>query len=377
MNRAVNKIVDASPATSGDIAVINLKSACEHSWSQFLREPLRPGIAERIVEEEHLTNQFLGELTSLDRLEMMAGALSQLEPEAARTSLIQAQVASMTHRFREARDYLSKANVRGASPAAIEQLSLSIDQACGVGLEAVLGMRRQRAAVTQRLEDLVPLGALLADLGEYDEADLTYRKALRGYRDVSPFAVAWVCFQLGVLWGEVADSRKLDSAARWYQQAIDYLPGYVKARVHLAEIYLSCGRTEEAATILAPAIASGEPEVHWRLADTMTAEGRLVDAGNQLRLALVGFEMLLGKQLLAFADHGAEFYSGSGGNPARAFELARINLLNRPTLKAYGQAHTTAIGAGEYRAGEEIRACATEQWGWTAAFRHSPFAASN
>jgi hypothetical protein len=91
----------------------------------------------------------------------------------------------------------------------------------------------------------------------------------------------------------------------------------------------------------------------------------------------VGFEMLLSKQLLAFADHGAEFYSGSGGNPARAFELARINLLNRPTLKAYGQAHTTAIGAGEYRAGEEIRACATEQWGWTAAFRHSPFAASN
>jgi hypothetical protein len=33
--------------------------------------------------------------------------------------------------------------------------------------------------------------------------------------------------------------------------------------------------------------------------------------------------------LLAFADHGAEFYSGSGNNPRRAFELASINLANR------------------------------------------------
>ena len=53
------------------------------------------------------------------------------------------------------------------------------------------------------MEDLVPLGALLADLGEFDEADRIYRQALREYRDVSPFAVAWVCFQLGVLWGEL------------------------------------------------------------------------------------------------------------------------------------------------------------------------------
>ena len=49
----------------------------------------------------------------------------------------------------------------------------------------------------------MPLGALLADLREFDEADRIYQRALREYRDVSPFAVAWVCFQLGVLWGEL------------------------------------------------------------------------------------------------------------------------------------------------------------------------------
>ena len=32
-----------------------------------------------------------------------------------------------------------------------------------------------------------------------------------------------------------------ERAAKWYRTAIDYLPGYVKARVHLAEIYLDQG----------------------------------------------------------------------------------------------------------------------------------------
>ncbi len=60
-----------------------------------------------------------------------------------------------------------------------------------------------KAAESGRLEELVPLGALLADLREFDEAERTYQRALQEYRDVSPFALAWVCFQLGVLWGEL------------------------------------------------------------------------------------------------------------------------------------------------------------------------------
>ncbi len=94
------------------------------------------------------------------------------------------------------------------------------------------------AAESGRLEDLVPLGALHADLRDFDEADRIYQRALREYRDTSPFAVAWVCFQLGVLWGELVPETQLSRAARWYRKAIEYLPCYVKARVHLAEIYL-------------------------------------------------------------------------------------------------------------------------------------------
>ena len=167
-----------------------------------------------------------------------------------RTALIHAQVASMAHRFAEARTYLAQAEVHGAPPADIRRLTLSIDQACGTKLDSVLEARRSMAAESGRLEDLVPLGALLADLREFDEADRIYRLALSEYQDVSPFAVAWVCFQLGVLWGELVPETQSERAAHWYQKAIEYLPCYVKARVHLSEIYQHFGNVADAEALL-------------------------------------------------------------------------------------------------------------------------------
>jgi hypothetical protein len=80
---------------------------------------------------------------------------------------------------------------------------LAIDQACDVDLDAVLTARRRIATASGRLEDLVPLGALLADLECFAEADTVYRHAFYSYRGISPFPLAWVCFQLGMLWGEL------------------------------------------------------------------------------------------------------------------------------------------------------------------------------
>src|SRR5262249_22799706 len=142
--------------------------------------------------------------------------------------------------FDEARGHLASAARLGVPADAVARQLLAIDQACGTKLEAVLAARRQIAA-SQRLEDLVPLGALLADLERFTEADEVYRRAFDSYGDVSPFPLAWVCFHLGMLWGELAPVPDTDAAELWYQRAIDYLPGYVKARVHLAEIYTGEG----------------------------------------------------------------------------------------------------------------------------------------
>ena len=360
--------------TDGDIAVNNLESARRHSWSRFWRDPLRPGIAESIVEQEQLTAQFVGDMGALDRLDTLVQCLDRVEAESPRITLIRAQIASMAHRFAEAKRSLDEIRAWGELSDAANRLSLSIDQACGTDLEAALEARRWMAAKSRRLEDLVPLAALHADLREFDEADRIYRRALREYHDTSPFAVAWVCFQLGVLWGELVPESQSSRAEYWYQKAIEYLPCYVKARVHLAEVCLGHGRAKEAEALLLPAIPSGDPEVHWRLADVLAEMGRFADAEVQMQTARSGFEALLEKHLLAFADHGAEFYSGSGNNARRAFELASINLVNRPTLRAFEQAYEAAVAAGESERAAKITTAAEERWGAARAFRLSQFA---
>jgi tetratricopeptide (TPR) repeat protein len=360
--------------TDGEIAVINLDSSRLRSWSRFFQNPLQPGTAEIVIEHEQLTAQFVGDVFALDRLESLAKQLVQLDPGSARTALVQAQVAATMHQFSDARHHLAQASIGGAPSAEARRLQLSIDQACGIALDAVLDERSRLAKQSGRLEDLVALGALLADLREFTEADRAYRQGLRQYRDVSPFAPAWVCFQLGVLWGELMPVHQTAQAAYWYRKALEHLPRYTKARVHLAEIYSAWDRLHDAEVLLEPALSSGDPEVHWRLADVMTAQGRSTEADARMQAAKSGFEVILSRHLLAFADHGAEFYAGSGGDLARAFELARINVANRPTLRAFEQAYGIAQAANDEAAATELRTKATKRWGGTAAFHSSPLA---
>jgi tetratricopeptide (TPR) repeat protein len=321
--------------TDGEIAVLNLEGSRRRSWDRWTRDPALTGAAERLVEEEQRTLQFLGESGALDRLEMLADTLGQLDPDSARTALVQAQVASASHRFADARRHLARAEAHDDLCVSVERLRLGVDQACGDRLDATLDARRRLAAQSDSLEDLVPLAALLADLREFDEADRVYRRALETYGDVSPFDVAWACFQLGVLWGELVSEPHNARAAAWYGEAIACVPAYTKARVHLAEILLHDGEADAAEALLRAALARGDPEVRWRLADALALQGKRAEAQAHLTAARSGFERLLERHLLAFADHGAEFYLGSGNDPARASELARLNLANRPTARAY------------------------------------------
>ena len=340
-------------ATDGEIAAINLESVRRGAWARFAQDPRLPGVAEEIVDSERLASQFLGDLDVLDRLDLLASKFARAD-DSSRAPLVQAEVASAAHRFDDARGYLARAARTGAPREAIERQALAIDQACGVELDAVLAARRGFAKASGRLEDLVPLGALLADLERFAEADTVYRRALFSYDDVSPFPLAWVCFQLGMLWGELAAVPDPALAAIWYRRAIDYLPGYVKARVHLAEIYASQDRMGDAEALLLPALSSRDPEVNWRLADVLIAQGRFEEGERQLDAARSGFDQLLERHLLAFADHAAEFYASSGNDGRRALELARTNVANRPTRRALRQAQAIELIANQTAAVNDL-----------------------
>ena len=343
-------IVELAPpgpsATDGEIAAINLESARRRGWARFAQDPRLPGVVEAVVDKERLAAQFLSDLDALDRLDALASQFARVD-DSSRAALVHAEVASTAHRFDDARGHLARAALMGGPCEAIERHSLTIDQACGVELDAVLAARRRIATASGRLEDLVPLGAVLADLERFVEADAVYRQAFSSYDGIAPFPLAWVCFQLGMLWGELVPMPDPNFAARWYRRAITYLPGYVKARVHLAEIYASQDQTGDAEALLLPALSSRDPEVRWRLADVLIAQERSEEAETQLDAARFGFDELLGRHLLAFADHAAEFYAGSGNDRRRALELARANVANRPTRRAIKQAHAIAVNADE------------------------------
>jgi tetratricopeptide (TPR) repeat protein len=330
-----------SLVTNGEIAALNLESARRRAWSRFTQDPQASGVAEAIADMERLTLQFLGDVDALDRLEMLA---SQFTPahDASRAALLEAEVASTAHRFAEARTHLARATAMGAPGEDVDRQLLAIEQACGVELDAVLATRRRTAGASGRLEDLVPLAALLADLERFAEADAVYREALEAYDGTSPFPPAWAAFQLGMLWGELVPEPNLDLAARWYRRALVYVPAYAKARVHLAEIHAGQGRAAEAEALLVPALSSGDPEVSWRLADVLHDQGRFEETKTHLKAARRGFERLLSKHPLAFADHAAAFYAGSGNDLGRALELARTNAANRPTRRAVRQAAAIA-----------------------------------
>ena len=333
-------------ATDGEIAAINLESARRRGWARFAQDPRLPGVAEEIVEKERLAAQFLGDLDALGRLEELATQFARADASS-RAALVHAEVASTVHRFDDARGHLARAALMGGPCETIQRHVLTIDQACGVELDAVLAARQRIAAASDRLHDLVPLGAVLADLERFAEAEAVYRRAFYSCDGISPFPLAWVCFQLGLLWGELMPLPDRNLAALWYRRAIAYLPGYVKARVHLAEICATQGQTGDAEALLVSALSSRDPEIRWRLADVLIAQARFEEVEVQLDAARFGFDQLLERHLLAFADHAAEFYAGSGNDCRSALELARANVANRPTRRAVKQMQTIAVNAGE------------------------------
>jgi tetratricopeptide (TPR) repeat protein len=356
------------PATAGSIARINLKSACERAWQRFREAPLRPGIAEGLVELEQLTMEFLGDVQTLDRLQEVVGELKRHDGDSSQSALISAQVAAMAHRFTDAREDLARAEALGASVVSCQRLALSVDQACGTNLEGVLRQRRKLAETSGRLEDLVSLGAVLTDLRYFREAEATYRRAIQGYQDVSPFALAWACFRLGVLWGEHSTPRSVELAAWWYRRALDYLPHYTKARVHLAELLTAEGNPEAAMQELSCVTDSSDPEVYWRLSEAETLLGAHLASAEHLHAAHALFEEILQRHLLAFADHGAEFFSSAGGNVRRALELACVNVANRPTLRAYEQAHSLALSLCAPETAAHLLREARRRWAQTHGF---------
>jgi hypothetical protein len=350
-------------ATDGELFTINMQSSLAHQWFLFQRYPEKPGVLNSILDGESAMAQFFGDYAALDRLDGLANALLLSKLEHASSHLLAARVYSARHYFLQAKEHLSHAKALGAKSQDVLRIQLSIEQALGEDLEAILAQRKSIVQQSPVVESLVPLGALLADLGHYDAAHDVYLEALRSSDGLSPLGAAWTCFQLGFLWGELRADPDLGHAAYWYTHAVNYLPGYTHAAVHLAEIHLENYAFDDAHRLLASVLHSGDPEVRWRLSDLLTEQGHLSSAAAEKENARKMYEELLSRHELAFADHAAEFYLGSGANPERALQLALANLNNRSTKRAYMLALEAAHAAGQQETVAKLSGEIAARWG--------------
>ena len=332
-------LIDFPLATDGEIAIHNHEGVLDRCWHVILQQPDRKGSLEQLIDEENKRIQFLGDLGALDRLKLLAAELLKSRPHDPQTYIVAAQVSSAAHLFAEARHYLSQARALAGEEDQISRIELTINQATWEQIPEVLKKRQDNAERSQDLSDFVPLGALQADIGLYEQAQHSYLKALASYKDLSPFPLAWTCFQLGMLWVELMPEPDLNSAATWYSQAIKYLPQYVHARVHLSEIYLEWGRLDDALSLLEPIADVQDPEINWRKGQILEAQNKSEEARICFAKADLLYQSLLMSHKAAFADHATEYYLSSGANPGLAFELASFNYASRPTLRAFNLFH--------------------------------------
>jgi tetratricopeptide (TPR) repeat protein len=291
-----------------------------------------------------------GRIGDLEANQALAETLVDEAPKDGRVWIARARTRAALHRFQAALEDLLAAERTGVDVSATEGVRAGILQAIGRNDDALVIRRR----LVERHRDILSLGGLAlvqAARGELVEAERSFAEAVAGYRDVSPFPVAWIEFQRGLMWMR---EDQLERARTWLAAAHDRLPQHAQARGHLAEVEAALGNVDRAVALLTPLAATTEdPDYAAQLARILGEAGRGEEARPWRERAVARYDDLLAKYPEAFADHAAELYLAAGADPARALVEAERNLKVRPTVRAWELVMRAADAAGD-----GARACA-------------------
>jgi tetratricopeptide (TPR) repeat protein len=328
--------------TRGDLALRNLSDRIDTLGKRAARAPLLLPERQQWVDLLLTRVQFTGSFGDFDRaIEIAEGAVRDHgnKPDAFR---LRARAASAVHRFDDAERDLGSAARLGAD---VDAALASIRIAQGRELEAARAFARARVERAATLEHLGLLANAEAALGEFEAADEHYAAALATLRDASPFPVAQLCFQRGVMWAEQAGSP--ERALPHYVEAVRRLPAYVVANVHLAELEAGLGRRDGAIERLRGIVdRSDDPEPAGLLGELLLEKDAADPAARGLvERAQAAYRALLERHRGAFLDHAAEFFAGPGADAPLASRLAQENLALRQTPRAHALAIEAAFAA--------------------------------
>jgi tetratricopeptide (TPR) repeat protein len=316
-------------ATSGAIAIENLD------------QQIAQGREQNGVEELLLTRaRFLGDHDALYR----AATMSESRIVSGTALLHRARMRLAVHRFGDALADIADAEGDGAPAGEVRVLRASVLISIGRAEEAI-GQLEPDAGRVRGFAEITALASAYAALGRLEDADRLYRSALDGLETTSPFPYAWAYFARGVMWTEEgADSTR---GAELYAAALAYLPEFVAASIHLAELESARGDTTTAMLRLERVVVStGEPEALALLGTLHVQAGDAERGWRDIATARRRYRELLSMLPLAFADHAAEFYLGPGADVERAQQWAQENATNRPTKRAMSLALRASVALG-------------------------------
>jgi tetratricopeptide (TPR) repeat protein len=325
-------VADGGPVTTaGVIAVGNLEARINGQGSRATRDLLTVVERVELVELLALRGHVLGCIADSERATALANVLVDEVPSDARCFVARARMSGVFHHFASALADLGTAATFGADPVVLDAERAAIYQALGRYDEA-LAIRRR--AVDQRPDftALAALASVYGEHGEVAEAERWFTAARRCYRGTSPFPLAILEFQRGLMWMEHND---LHRARTWCAAAVRRLPAYVPAHGHLAELDAALGETKAAiGRLRLLALASDDPDYATQLGRILGNAGEAEEAQAWRGKAQARYDELLARHQDAFADHAAEFWLTIGGDHERALRHARQNLSLRQTPRA-------------------------------------------
>ncbi len=182
----------------------------------------------------------------------------------------------------------------------------------------------------------IRLANKLANEGKFKLAEEKLLETLYNVESTSPFPVSYLYFNLGLLFGE--KNQNLVKAKMYYKKAIELIPEYSSATVHLTEIYISEGQFEKSLKMLKALEKNRDPEVFSTLSEIYLELGKNELSLQYKNLAHNRYQELLKLYPYAFYDHASEFYMSIGNNKVLAQNFALKNLSNRKGQRAYALA---------------------------------------
>jgi tetratricopeptide (TPR) repeat protein len=279
-----------------------------------------------------LRGRMLGRIADYERAAELAEALVRDAPDDGTAWLARARQRATFHRFPEALGDLDAAGRRGADRAVLDAERAAILQAVGCYDDALV-LRRTAA---ERRPDFTTLGALAvleAERGQVTEAERLFTDARHRYRGVSPFPVAELHFQHGLMW---LHESHLPEARTWFAAAVRRVPRYAPALGHLADVEAAQGARVAAIDRLRPLVeSSDDPEYAADLARFLSEADRPLEAEQWRARAAARYDELIGCHPEAFLHHAAAFWLTVGGDSQRGLRLVDRDLAHRRTTAAH------------------------------------------